>query len=124
MKNADRALAEAKGERVKYTLEELSTGNEFGVKDTGVASDIVKARELRRILDKAGAAREAGDTKEAARLFQEADDLRGKIESLRDEERYPFKALEEAQKDAAQSLRELNDMAKGKGLPVVPVMGK
>lgn len=123
-KDAKQQLAEAKGERSKYTLEELSSGNEFGVKDQGVAADIVKARELKRILEQAESARNAGDTSEAARLFNQADDLRGKIENLKDNERYPFKSLEQASKDAAKALNDLLEREGGGGLKVVPVMGK
>ena len=133
LQNADRALADAKGERAKYTLEELMGGNEFGYYvNESVRDDVVKAHRLRAILgnpeDKfsgeIGAARKAGDTALMLKLNEEADNIKRSMTNLKDDERFPFKSLEQAQKDAAQSLRELNEMAKGKGLPVVPVMGK
>ena len=116
-------LGEAKAERTRYTLEELASGNPRGVRDPGVRQDIFRARELQRILGQAESARSRGDTGLADKLFAQADERRRQIGSLKTDERFPFKALEAAQLDAANSLRALNEAAQGKGIPVVAQMG-
>ena len=130
--DAKQQLEEAKGNRLKYTLEELMSGNEFGVKDEGVASDITKAHRLREILGvdmghatgELGRAHMSGDLSLAGALQDEADKIIRGLGSLRDEERYPFKSLEQASKDAAKALKDLVEREGGGGLKVVPVMGK
>lgn len=106
---AGNALTEAKEERSKYSLEELAKGNEFRVKDESVAADIVKARQLQRILNEANIARNQGDTKLANDKFTEADKLRESIGSLKSDERFPFKSLAESSKVAAEALVKIEE---------------
>lgn len=116
-------LSEAKAERSRYSLEELASGNPFGVRDAGVRQDIFRARELQRILGRAEAARNRGDVGLAEKLFAQADERRAQIGSLKADERFPFKALEESQKESAKSLKTLEEQANGKGIKVLPRMG-
>lgn len=108
---AGAALADAKGERTKFTIGELASANLRGVSDSRLREDIIAAREVQRLESRAMFLKNrggVGDLEEAARTFSLADNVRGGIQSAKDSDRYPMKGLEQAQKDAVQELKEIN----------------
>ena len=115
-------LAAAKSERFKFSLQELAEANPRNFRGAA-RQDILGAQQVQRLEAQAQWQNLFGTEKERDRLQSMADQRRQQIGLLRADERFPFKALEEAQRDSAKSLRELNAAAQGAGIPVIPKLG-
>lgn len=108
-------LAAAKQDRSKYTLEELATGNPFGVVSDVVRSDIFKSREAQTLQRLAEAARLRGDVPGSERLFNQADAVLNSIVNLRDSEK-PFKGMEDSIRDLRDKQTEMLRLAQNEGI--------
>ncbi len=120
--NANKTLADAKAERFRFSLKELADADPRGFRGE-TRKDIFGAREVSRLEAQAMWQNLHGTAAERDRLQGLADQRRQQIGLLRADEKFPFKAMEEAQKEAAKNLRELNAAAKGAGIPVIPKFG-
>lgn len=110
-------LNQAKGDRSKFTLAELAEGNPGGVVNDTVRQDIFKAREVRRLENLGEENRlRFGDSETASKLFGQADEIRKTITSLRTDERFPFKGMEDALKDLRAEHAKLVAMAADEGI--------
>lgn len=110
-------LNQAKGDRSKFTLAELAEGNPVGVVSDTVREDIFKAREVRRLENLGEENRlRFGDSETASKLFGQADEIRKTITSLRTDERFPFKGMEDALKDLRAEHAKLVAMAADEGI--------
>ncbi|NBR87384.1 MAG: hypothetical protein EBT61_18090 [Verrucomicrobia bacterium] len=109
--NADRALADAKSARTKYTLEELATGNPRGVADPKLREEMIRAQEASRLEKRAEFGRSRlGESEETIQGFlDKAQSIKAGLTRLNDNERFPFKSLEESSQTAAKLLKAIKD---------------
>ncbi|NBU11424.1 MAG: hypothetical protein EBS84_20845 [Proteobacteria bacterium] len=109
--NADRALADAKTARTKYTLEELATGNPRGVADTKLREEMIRAQEAFRLERRAMYGKNVlGESEETIQGFlDKAQGIKAGLTRLNEGERSPFKSLEESSQAAAKILKDIRD---------------
>lgn len=121
------AAADARGERTKFTLEELAGANLRNIGSQSLRADVIAARQVRQLESQAGFLKfrgREGDIEQAKRLFSEADKVRAGIGSLAESERFPFKSIDEGIARVDEGIKELNAKAQGDGLKVKPVLAK
>lgn len=121
------AAADARGERTKFTLEELAGANPRNIGSQSLRADVIAARQVRQLESQAGFLKfrgREGDIEQAKRLFSEADKVRAGIGSLAESERFPFKSIDEGIARVDEGIKELNAKAQGDGLKVKPVLAK
>ena len=85
-----------------------------------------RAQEAMRLENRAKYGKNVlGEDEETVKgFFEQADKIKAGLTRLNEGERFPFKNLEQASKDAAKALKDLVEREGGGGLKVVPVMGK
>ncbi len=115
-------LSDAKSGRFKFSLQELAEADPRNFRG-GTRQDILAAQEVQRLERMAKWQNLYGTAVERDRLQSLADERRKQIGLLKADEKSPFKALEEALKESAKSLKTLEDQANGKGIKVLPRMG-
>lgn len=124
---AVKAAEDARGERTKFSLEELTNLNPRFIGSAKLRADVFAAREARNLESRAGFLKfrgREGDLDQSKNLFIQADKVRAGITSLSESERFPFKSIDEGIASVDEAIRDLNKKAAGEGLVVKPVVGK
>jgi hypothetical protein len=103
---ASASLADAKGERFKFSLEDLAAGNTRNLRGQ-IRDDVFSAREVQNLEANARRQNELGNIGERDRLQSLADDRRRSIGSLRASDREPFKGVEDEVKESNRHLKEI-----------------
>lgn len=119
------AAAEARGERLKFTLAELSGANLRNVRDPALREDIMKAREVMQLEQQAGFLKQrggVGDLAEAGKRLSMADKVRAGIKNISDTERFPFANMDSNIASIDETMELLLSQAKTDGLNVRAIM--
>ena len=119
------AAAEARGERLKFTLAELSGANLRNVRDPALREDIMKAREVMQLEQQAGFLKQrggVGDLAEAGKRLSMADKVRAGIKNISDTERFPFANMDSNIASIDETMELLLTQAKTDGLNVRAIM--
>ena len=116
-----KSMAQTKGDRSQFTIDELATGNAAGVVNESVRQDIFRAQEFKRLQEQAEQARMRGDVAGSGNLFSQADKVRDSITNLKSTER-PFKGMEDGIKDMKTQIMELNEKAANEGINLKKVI--
>lgn len=114
---ADDKLANAKGDRSRLSLEDLTSSHfRFGGQ---LGQDQRTAWQIKRLEAQGEWNRQHGFLDDSKSRFDSADALRKQLSSNVDEkDRNPFKDLEESSRDTAEHLKILVDKAGAEGIPV------
>ena len=119
------AAEEARGERLKFTLAELSGANLRNVRDPALREDIMKAREVMQLEQQAGFLKQrggVGDLAEAGKRLSMADKVRAGIKNISDTERFPFANMDSNIASIDDTMNALLESAKTDGLNVRAIM--
>ena len=119
------AAEEARGERLKFTLAELSGANLRNVRDPALREDIMKAREVMQLEQQAGFLKQrggVGDLAEAGKRLSKAEQIRTGITNLNKGERFLFEQMENGIQSIDQSMADLLSQASKDGLNVRAIM--
>jgi len=119
------AAEEARGERLKFTLAELSGANLRNVRDPALREDIMKAREVMQLEQQAGFLKQrggVGDLAEAGKRLSMADKVRAGIKNISDTERFPFANMDSNIASIDETMELLLSQAKTDGLNVRAIM--
>ena len=122
---AVKAAEEARGERLKFTLAELSGANLRNVRDPALREDIMKAREVMQLEQQAGFLKQrggVGDLAEAGKRLSMADKVRAGIKNISDTERFPFANMDSNIASIDETMELLLSQAKTDGLNVRAIM--
>lgn len=114
--NQQRSLAQTKGDRSLFTLEELAGYNLNGFGSADVLEDAQKARQVLALQQQAESARfDFGNVERSKELFSQADAIRKTITNLKSTER-PFANMEEGIKSMKEQIATLVEKAAGEGI--------
>ena len=119
------AAEEARGERLKFTLAELSGANLRNVRDPALREDIMKAREVMQLEQQAGFLKQrggVGDLAEAGKRFSKAEQIRTGITNLNKGERFLFEQMDKGIQSIDDTMDVLLEAAKTDGLNVRAIM--
>lgn len=119
------AADEARGERLKFTLAELSGANLRNVRDPALREDIMKAREVMQLEQQAGFLKQrggVGDLAEAGKRFSKAEQIRTGITNLNKGERFLFEQMDKGIQSIDDTMDALLESAKTDGLNVRAIM--
>jgi hypothetical protein len=117
-RHANGELMDAKNDRSKFTLQELSGMGTSRWNTRDMNLDILDAKQIGRLETQSRQRALRGDIAGSQDLLSRADQLRKGMVSLKDSEKNPFESLEKSSNEAAQHLADLVDKAKGDGLSV------
>ena len=115
------AAEEARGERLKFTLAELSGANLRNVRDPALREDIMKAREVMQLEQQSKFLKYRGgigDRDEAFKRSAKADQIRAGITNLNKGERFLFEQMENGIQSIDKSIADLLSQAEKDGLNV------
>ncbi len=119
------AAEEARGERLKFTLAELSGANLRNVRDPALREDIMKAREVMQLEQQAGFLKQrggVGDLAEAGKRLSKAEQIRTGITNLNKGERFLFEQMDKGIASIDETMELLLSQAKTDGLNVRAIM--
>jgi hypothetical protein len=127
-------LATTKGDRSRFTLQELADlpvnlrfdrlGGFMGGNVTGdMANQILTARNIEQMEARARRLAESGNFDGSQDLLSRADKLRSGLTALTDKDRFPFKSLEKSVAEQTDTLKELLRKAKEEGINIIPANG-
>ena len=119
------AANEARGERLKFTLAELSGANLRNVRDPALREDIMKAREVMQLEQQAGFLKQrggVGDLAEAGKRLSKAEQIRTGITNLNKGERFLFEQMDKGIASIDDTMNVLLQSAKTDGLNVRAIM--
>lgn len=119
------AAEEARGERLKFTLAELSGANLRNVRDPALREDIMKAREVMQLEQQSQFLKYrggVGDRDEAFKRSAKADQIRAGITNLNKGERFLFEQMENGIQSIDKSMADLLSQAEKDGLNVRAIM--
>ena len=119
------AAEEARGERLKFTLAELSGANLRNVRDPALREDIMKAREVMQLEQQGQFLKYRGgigDDVEARKRFSKAEQIRTGITNLNKGERFLFEQMENGIQSIDKSMADLLSQAEKDGLNVRAIM--
>ena len=119
------AAEEARGERLKFTLAELSGANLRNVRDPALREDIMKAREVMQLEQQGQFLKYRGgigDDVEARKRFSKADQIRSGITNLNKGERFLFEQMGNGIQSIDKSMADLLSQAEKDGLNVRAIM--
>lgn len=119
------AAAEARGDRLKFTLAELSGANLRNVRDPALREDIMKAREVMQLEQQSQFLKYRGgigDRDEAFKRSAKADQIRAGITNLNKGERFLFEQMENGIQSIDKSMADLLSQAEKDGLNVRAIM--
>ena len=122
---AVKAAEEARGERLKFTLAELSGANLRNVRDPALREDIMKAREVMQLEQQGQFLKYrggVGDLAEAGKRLSMADKVRAGIKNISDTERFPFANMDSNIASIDETMELLLSQAKTDGLNVRAIM--
>lgn len=110
-------LADAKNRRSQLSIEDL-TSSRFRFTDQ-LSADQQTAFQIKELERQGEWNREHGFLGDSKERFDRADKLRASLSTnVMDSERFPFKSLEESQREATNHLKEIVDKATGEGIRV------
>jgi hypothetical protein len=121
----DRALGTARGDRTKFTLEELATANVR--QGTFMAHEKFKANAILALESTAEQYKSNptfANLAIAERSLKRAEEMRATLRNVISSETKPYASLEGAANATADSMRELIAMANSQGIPVRPKNSK
>jgi hypothetical protein len=119
------AAEEARGERLKFTLAELSGANLRNVSDPALREDIMKAREVMQLEQQGQFLKYRGgigDSDEARKRFNKAEQIRTGITNLNKGERFLFEQMDKGIQSIDDTMDALLESAKNDGLNVRAIM--
>ena len=119
------AAKEARGERLNFTLAELSGANLRNVGDPTLREDIMKAREVLRLEQEAENLKQRGGVgwrDEAQKKLNQAEKVRAGIKNISEAERFPFKNIDSNISSIDITMKGLLDQATKDGLNVRAIM--
>ena len=122
---AVKAAEEARGDRLKFTLAELSGANLRNVRDPDLREDIMKAREVMQLEQQGQFLKYrggVGDDIEARKRLTKADQIRAGITNLNKGERFLFEQMENGIQSIDKSMADLLSQAEKDGLNVRAIM--
>jgi hypothetical protein len=121
------AAKEARGERLNFTLAELSGANLRNVGDPTLREDIMKAREVLRLEQEAENLKQRGGVgwrDEAQKKLNQAEKVRAGIKNISEAERFPFKNIDSNIASIDLTMELLLSQAKNDGLNVRAIMAR
>ena len=114
--SAQKAVADAKKDRSKFTLEELASSN---VRFTGqLGKDQYNAQRITALEAQANALKAQGYGPQSQAYFSEADRLRKGLVNVVDSDRNPFKGLQDSANEQTLELMRLNRILEEQGIKV------
>ena len=120
-----KAASESVADRSRFSLQELADANLRGVSDPETRGDIMKAREVQRLMAEGERLRlsgRAGSREESLKAFSRADEIRRGIGSLKSEER--LTSMDKNIAEVNEGIKAFNNLASETGFVVRPLMGK
>ena len=118
------SLAQSKGDRSLFTLDELANYRQGGFGSEDVLADAAKARRVMELQRQAESARfDFGNVGRSQELFGQADAIRKTISNLKSTER-PFANMEEGIKGMKEQIAALNEKAAGEGIVLKKVIAQ
>jgi hypothetical protein len=121
------AAKEARGERLNFTLAELSGANLRNIRDPGLREDIMKAREVMKLEQEAENLKQRGSEgwrEEAQNRLNMAEKIRAGIKNISEAERFPFKNIDTNIANIDVTMELLLSQAKNDGLNVRAIMAR